>query len=138
MSVLLTHQNDVLLGQIAIHNKVTTTIKMEACLNRQECLHLMGVEMGLADIMIEQKVINPQQRTLLQRAQMQFLLDRFDEFFFKTCEANNLLSVQEINEAKQYKGAGHKECSSHYAWTKKNQRRQKTKNIRQHQALNDW
>lgn len=101
-------QSDVLLGQIAVHNKVTVPAKMEACLNRQESLYLMGVELDISDIMVEQKIISNQQRSLLHKAKIQFLLDRFDECFFKSCESNNLLSPIEINEAKNYKASGHK------------------------------
>ena len=96
---------DVLLAQIAIHNKIATPDKVEESLVRQESLALMGVSLEIGDILVEQKVITPQQKVALDKAKMQFALDRGDEHFIKVCTANNLLAQNEVMELQKYRKA---------------------------------
>ncbi len=101
-------EHDVLFGQIAVHNKIVSSQKMEGCLDRQENLYLMGISLDLADTMLERKILSAQQKAALQKAKIQFVLDRGDEVFLKVCASNNFLSPGELTECKKLQKTGTK------------------------------
>lgn len=94
---------DVLLGKIALHNKLSTQEKMEEALHRQESLALIGINLDLGDILLERKTISPQQKGFLDQVKVQFALDRGDEIFWKACGTHNLLTPGEQTEFQKYK-----------------------------------
>ena len=99
---------DILVGQIALHNKLTNIGKLEECLIRQESLALMGIYLTLSDIMSELQLISPQQKIALDRAKLQYALDRGDEIFLKVCNSNNFLDHAELVELQKFRKARYK------------------------------
>jgi serine/threonine-protein kinase len=98
-------ETDVLIGQIALHNKLVTIDKLDQCLHRQEALALVGIELTLSDVLLEQKVVNPQQKALLEKAKLDTVMNRSDEIFLKACGAHNLLNEKETNEVQKLRKA---------------------------------
>ncbi|NUM37462.1 MAG: serine/threonine protein kinase [Candidatus Brocadiae bacterium] len=96
-------EEDVLTGQIAIHNKIIPVEKMEECLIRQESLALMGIILNLGEIMMETGIINPQQKLALDKTKVQFMIDRGDDLFFKVSNANNFLENSQVAEFQRLK-----------------------------------
>lgn len=96
---------DILVGQIAVHNKLITVPKLEECLNRQESLALCGVQIELSDIFVEQKIIAPAQKGTLDKLKVQVFLDRSDEVIVKLCGNHNVLQEREINEIQKWRKA---------------------------------
>lgn len=98
-------EEDVLLGKIALHNKLATGEKIEEALKRQEALALTGIHLDLGDVMLERKIITPQQKGFLDQVKVQFVLDRGDEVFWKAASTHNLLSPAETAECQKFKKA---------------------------------
>lgn len=96
---------DVITGQIALHNKLVVVQKLEECLRRQEALALMGLDFSLSDVLLEQKVISPQQKGILEKAKIQVLVDRSDDIFQKLCVSHSLLTDAEKQELDRLKKA---------------------------------
>jgi serine/threonine protein kinase len=94
---------DVWLGKIALHNKLATPEKLEESFNRQEILWFLGICMDLGDVLLDKKIISPQQKGFLDQFKIQYILDRADETFLKACTAHNLLNQVEINECQRLK-----------------------------------
>ena len=103
LQLFIPSQNDVVLSQIAIHNKLVLLSQIEVSLDRQESLYLMGVKLNISEVMVEQCMITYQQKNLLDKAKLQFLLNRFATYFFPICATKNLLSKQQIDKAKKHK-----------------------------------
>lgn len=99
---------DILLAQIAVHNKIVSPKKLEECFIRQESLALVGIHLNLSDALVELRVITPQQRAALEKAKMQFILDRGDEVFIKVCNTNNFLKQNEVQELQKFRKARYK------------------------------
>jgi serine/threonine-protein kinase len=101
---------DVITGQIALHNKLVVVQKLEECLRRQEALSLIGLEFNLSDVLLEQKIITPQQKGILEKAKIQVLVDRSDDIFQKLCATHTLLNEREKQELDKLKKAQMKGC----------------------------
>jgi len=91
-------EDDVLVLQIAMHNKIVNAEQVETCLIRQECLALIGISLDASSVMLEQQFISPQQKMALDRARMIFVLDRGDDIFFKVVSGSNLLDKTQLQE----------------------------------------
>ena len=104
-------EEDVLVGQIALYNKMLTVEKISACLIRQEVFALMGAKFTINDIMLEMGLITAQQKLLLDKTKLQVRLNRLDDLFIKICNSNNFLSdkqkldIQKLRKKKR-KGIG--------------------------------
>ncbi len=94
---------DVLVAQIALHNKLLNQDQMEECLVRQEALYLLGIQLEITEVMVDMKVISPQQKAALDKTKLQFMLDRGDDLFFKVCNSNSFLEPAEQAEAAKLK-----------------------------------
>ena len=101
----LPSDGDILIGQIALHNKLATPQKVDECLERQESLALIGLDCSLSDTMLDLKVITAQQKGILEKAKVQVLLDRGDDIFLKVCASHSLLSHAEAEEVQKHKKA---------------------------------
>ena len=98
-------ETDVLVGQIAIHNKLVTAQKLEESLNRQELLAMLGTQFDLSAVLLEQKTISLQQKSVLDKAIVQVTLDRCDEVLIKLCGHQNFLTEQEIKKVQELKNS---------------------------------
>jgi serine/threonine protein kinase len=89
---------DILVAQIALHNKLVGPAKLEECFHRQESLAMIGIQFDLSNIMLEQRVISLQQKGILDKAVVQVMIDKSDEIFRRH---SNILSEEEARKFQQ-------------------------------------
>lgn len=102
---------DVIAAQIAINSKLIAAERMDLYLNRQEALAQLGIRLDLSSVFLEQGTLSAQQKGILDKAVIQFILDRGDEMTKKICHDKKLVTTQAIAkwqhlENKKIKGIG--------------------------------